>query len=555
MHAAALLPHLKGLRLDDITIADGRVTIRATTIRRRARCPLCRRYSTRVHSRYWRTVADQPWGGRAVSIRLQARRFRCANAACARRIFVERVPDVAPVAARRTPPLRAALERIGFATGARPGARLAAALGMPLSARTLLRLLHAAPLPAYPAPRVLGVDEFAWRRGRRFGTILVDLERGRPVDLLADRDADSVAAWLRRHPGIQVIARDRSGLYADAARRGAPGAQQVVDRWHLLGNLGDALEQFLLHKRAMLREVAEAVAPGAQGDITTVARAPLLPWQERAAEAGRQRHTAQLERYAAIHRLHTAGSDIAHIARTVGVSRETVYRYLRLPGPPARMRLPARRAVLAPYLPHLERRWAEGCRNGRRLWREIRTQGFAASYATVARFVAQLRRAERAGQPAAGVVRQIEAQPPTARQVAGVFLQRPDRRTAAQQAYLERVRQADEAVATAYTLTQDFATMLRERRGVRLDGWLTSVSASGIPELRRFALGLQGDLDAVRAGLTEPWSTGPVEGQITKLKLIKRQGYGRAGFALLRRRVLRGPSDGPAPPPAAVYCR
>ena len=139
--------------------------------------------------------------------------------------------------------------------------------------------------------------------------------------------------------------------------------------------------------------------------------------------------------------------------------------------------------------------------------------------------------------------------------MARVFLRRPDRRTAWQRAYLDRVQQADDAVATAYALTQDFATMLRERRGASLDSWLASASGGGIPELRRFALGLQGDLDAVRAGLTEPWSTGPVEGQITRLKLIKRQGYGRAGFALLRRRVLRGPSDGPTPPAAAVYCR
>ena len=303
--------------------------------------------------------------------------------------------------------------------------------------------------------------------------------------------------------------------------------------------------------RAALKE---SIVCGWSGSRTW-GRAGWRSLEQRAAEAGRQRHTAQVARYAAIHRLRAAGADSAHIARTVGVSRETVYRYLRLPGPPERLRLPTRGTALTPYRPYLLRRWQEGCRNGRRLWREIRAQGFAASYATVARFVAQLRRAERVGQPAASAVRQVEAPPPTARQVAGFFLRRPDRRAAGQQAYLDRVRQADDAVATAYALTQDFATMLRERRGASLDGWLASVSASGIPELRRFALGLQGELDAVRAGLTEPWSTGPVEGQITKLKLLKRQGYGRAGFALLRRRVLHAAGDGPPPPSAAVYCR
>lgn len=206
------------------------------------------------------------------------------------------------------------------------------------------------------------------------------------------------------------------------------------------------------------------------------------------------------------------------------------------------MRLPARRAALDPYRPYLERRWAAGCRNGMRLWREIRAQGFAHSYSGVARFVAGLRRADTTGQPSATPGQEGTPRPPTARQVARLFLWRPSQRTAEQQAYLARVRQADEAVAAAYTLTQDFATMLRERQGARLDGWLAAALASAVPALRRFALGLQGDLAAVRAGLTEPWCTGPVEGQITKLKLLKRQGYGRAGFTLLRQRVLRAAS-------------
>ncbi|HEU5422431.1 MAG TPA: ISL3 family transposase [Nitrolancea sp.] len=539
MRLPSFLPHLKGLHLAEMTVTDQGVTLHLFATRQTAACPACRQRSHRVHSWYDRTIADRPWGGTTVKLRLRVRRFICRAAACPQRIFAEQLPHLVDRYGRRTHQLRDALRQIGLALGGAAGARLAAALGLPVGRTTLLSLIRAAPLPPSPQPTAVGVDEFAWRRGRRFGTIIVDLEHRRPLDLLPDRDADHVAAWLRQQPQITTVARDRSGLYADAATRGAPGAQQVVDRWHLLHNLGEALEQFLLHKRAVLRDAASALAaaPAEAPADPSPAALPALPWQQRAEEAGRQRHAAQLARYEAIHQLHSAGADIAHIARTVGVSRETVYRYLRLPGPPARMRLPARAAALDPYLPYLERRWAEGCRNGKRLWRELRAQGFDRSYSGVARFVARLRRAERAGEPT-GATRHATTQPPTPRQVAMLCFRHAQQRTPAQQAYLDHLRQADEAVASAYTLTQDFAAMLRERRGERLDDWLAAAEGCPAPALRRFATGLRGDLNAVRAGLTEPWSNGPTEGFVHKLKLLKRQGYGRAGFDLLRQRVL-----------------
>ena len=337
MRLPPFLPHLKGLRLAEIAVADEGVTLQLFATRRTAPCPSCRHRSHRVHSRYDRTIADLPWSGTTVRLRVRVRRFICRDAACPQRIFAEQLPQLVDRYARRTHRLRDALRRIGLALGGAAGAHLAAALGLPVGRTALLGLIRAAPLPPSPQPKAVGVDEFAWRRGRRFGTIIIDLERRRPLDLLPDRDADQIAAWLQQHPGITAVARDRSGLYADAAARGAPAARQVVDRWHLLHNLGEALEQLLLHKRAVLRDVAGALADTPAEASTNLApvELPALPWQERAGEAGRQRHAAQLARYEAIHQLHTAGADVAHIARTVGVSRETVYRYLRLPGSPS----------------------------------------------------------------------------------------------------------------------------------------------------------------------------------------------------------------------------
>lgn len=555
MHAPAFLPHLKGLRLADLTVADDGITIVAATIRRRVRCPACQRCSTRVHSRYWRTLADRPWGGRPVTIRVQARRFRCTNAACAQRIFVERLPELAPVAARRTPALRTALEHIGFATGARPGAALAAALGMPLSARTLLRLLHAAPCPARPEPRVLGIDEWAWRRGQQFATILVDLERGQPVDLLPDRAADSVAAWLQAHPRVEIVSRDRSALYADGITRGAPAARQVADRWHLLRSLREALER-LLDGKAAARQAAVAptaeplpTVPGgapseaAEADATPAA-GPVPPAPTAAGRETQRRRARRLARFEEVRTLAAGGLNQAAIAARLGMSRRTVRRYVRAEAFPERAPRSGDRSYLDPYKPYLRQRWADGCGNGLQLYREVRERGYAHSRGAVARYVARLRRAlpaaSAAGQdtPLPASVSPPRATPP-ARRVARWFLRRPERRTPAQEAYLARLGAADPDLAEAYALTQEFAAMLRDLQGARLTTWLAAAERATARELRAFAAGLRTDEAAVQAGLTEPWSTGPVEGQITRLKLLKRQGYGRAGFALLRQRVLR----------------
>lgn len=231
---------------------------------------------------------------------------------------------------------------------------------------------------------------------------------------------------------------------------------------------------------------------------------------------------------------------MADIARRVGTSRRTVYRYRHLPEPPEpkRPHRPQRQRVLAPYEPYLLKRWEEGCHNGMRFYREVCEQGYAYGASNVMRFVAQLRRDEAAGQPAGTGARAKVAAVPSACRVAGLFLRRPADLHPEQQAYLDRLLAADAAVASAYRLTRDFATLVRERGGDHLDAWLAEVDACAAPALARFAAGLRADLEAVRAGLTEPWSNGPTEGFVHKLKLMKRQAYGRAGFALLRRRVM-----------------
>jgi transposase len=411
---------------------------------------------------------------------------------------------------------------------------------MPLSARTLLRLLHAAPCPPRPTPRVLGIDEWAWRRGQHFGTILVDLERGVPVDLLPDRDADSVAAWLRAHPQVEIVSRDRSALYADGIARGAPTARQVADRFHVLRSLREALERLLDGQGAARRAALAPPAAAPTGAGTTTVPGPPPAPDTAAARETRRRRTHRLARFEEVRGLAAAGASQTAIAAQLGMSHKTVKRYLRATSFPEWAAHGPHRSPLDPYKPYLRERWQAGCRNGLQLYREIRARGYARSRGPVARYVTHLRRTAPTGAapvpdaPAAPVPRPA----PSARRVARWFVRRPDRRTPAQEAYLARLCAAAPALAVAYALTQDFAAMLRGLQGERLADWLAAADERAPAELRAFAAGLRADEAAVQAGLTEPWSTGPVEGQITRLKLLKRQGYGRAGFALLRQRVL-----------------
>jgi len=240
---ATLLPHLRGLRLEQAFIADVGLTLVLATTRRTACCPLCSRRSRGIHSRYQRTLADLPWGGHSVTLRVEVRRFFCRNRRCARVIFAERLPELTAPHARRTNAQHALLLDVACALGGQPGARLAVRHGVDTSRATLLRLVHRAPLPPVGRPRVLGVDDWSQRRGRTYGTILIDADQRRPIELLPDRTAATLASWHVAHSSVEVVTRDRSTAYAEGATRGAPNAQQVADKFHLVDDLGDVVEQ------------------------------------------------------------------------------------------------------------------------------------------------------------------------------------------------------------------------------------------------------------------------------------------------------------------------
>lgn len=544
----SLLVPLAKVELETIHVADNQVVIVARSTQPDGSCPQCHALSRRVHSRYTRTVADLPCVGWALTVSLRVRRFFCEAPQCPQRTFAERFGSVLPPYARRLSRLTDTLVALAFATGGEGGARLAHTLAMPVSPRTLLRLLHAQPLAPVPPPRVVGVDEWAWKKGRNYGTLCVDLERRQPIDLLPDRSSDTIAAWLVARPTIEIIARDRSGGFTDGATRGAPHATQVADRFHLLGNLRDALERCFLHKRSLIKQAAQTLTE----QMRAVSGARPAPHgvgarRTRVSEAASlERHATAVELHHTIHELHAKLVDIANIARQVGVSRRTVYRYLRMPDPPQRKQpYVGRMSRIEPYKPYILQRWNDGCRSARQMCREITARGYGYGESSVQRYVHQLRLETgtrnkfRRTQPTQHYIVDGERRRTlTPSQLAWVCLMRPEHRQPWQTTYLSYLCQVDATIAQVYTHTHGFAEMARELQGEHLDQWLDEVQTTGVLELRAFAVGLRKDYAAVKAGLSLPYSNGQTEAQIQRLKLLKRQMFGKASFALLRTRVL-----------------
>jgi transposase len=393
-----LLADPQALTLESFTSRDTQVVLVVKTIQSVAPCPKCNQTSSRVHSRYERIVADLPWQGVTVQIQLLTRRFFCVNKKCVRRIFCERLAQVVAAYGRQTARLNDALRLISLMLGGQAGAKLANGLGMPISPDTLLRRIRQSQLPLNATPRVLGVDDWAMRKGHRYGTILVDLEQHRPVELLPDRETSTLANWLKAHPGVEIVTRDRSKAYESGIRQGAPAAIQVADRFHLLQNLAEALAQaFGAHSQA-LKTVGATHRLSLATSSESTAVVPVLPPQpmpkeQRIAEQRRSRREADYQR---VWELHHQGWLAPAIARQVGIGRTTVFRYLRTSTFPERQGRSdcGRSRLLDPYKDYVLQRWNDGCHDTLLLFGEIKARGYSGSYDTVARYTRRFRQAQ-----------------------------------------------------------------------------------------------------------------------------------------------------------------
>lgn len=566
-----LLPSGALLRLGATELLPERVTVDVHTTASSALCPGCQREASRVHSHYQRTLADLPLAHIPVQIHLHVRRFFCDNTTCTRKTFSEPVPGLALGYARRTTRLATEQRHLGLAIGGEPGARLARRHGMAVSADTLLRLARREPAAPAPTPRHLGIDDFALRKGQVYGTIFVDLETHRPVDLQPERSAHVVEQWLKEHPGVELITRDRSNEYADGASRGAPDAVQVADRFHLLQNVREMLQRVPERHQGALQAATKEPSPpnlpppaveGTSSSTTAEAieepptlssdeshpPSPLTTNKASCQESRNRRHA----HYAAVQELRAQGLSYRAIAAQLHLSRQTVRRYSvadQFPERATRRFVPSK---LDPFKPYLEQRLVAGEGNALQLWRDLRDQhGYTGSRALVSRWVAQHRHLIPAQEPAEPAKRRrgrpaqpAKVAPPapqrrlSARKAAWLLVCRSDAVAEDDQPVIERLCAQALAVATAHQMAQAFIEMVKERQAPALENWLARATASGIPELQTFATGIERDKPAVAAALSLPFSNGQVEGQVNRLKLIKRMAYGRANFDLLRQRVL-----------------
>lgn len=550
------LPLCPGMRLDDLVLTPTTVVALLVSTSSTTACPRCATTTDRVHSHYRRTVADLPCHGRILALRLLVRRFRYTNPACTQHIFCERLPQLLLAHARSTTRLTDIHRVIGFALGGEAGSRLAERLDMPTSPDTLLRRVKNAPDEPAPPPRYVGIDDWAFRKGQRYGTLVVDLERGRVIDLLPDREAATVEKWLREHPGVEVISRDRAAAYAQGASAGAPQAQQVADRWHLLKNLREALER-LLGRFAV--DVADALQPSPievspaisiAGAAPTTPAAELqptvspsmpLPTSEPVVSARRSAQQARRQQRAALHAhvrvLREQGLSLRQIARQSGLSLKTVRRYCQQDRCPDWKLGQGRRTQLHAFTDRIEQWIAAGGRNAAELFRELQAQGCVAGYDAVRRFVSRRLGSQHRPGPRTAPCVPPPPHRPSARQLSFELLKRTEKRQAEEQARVDRLR-AWPALREPLDLAESFAALVRKQATASFSDWLVQVEQSGCVELVGFAAGLRQDEAAVRASLTTPWSNGPVEGQVNRLKVIKRQMYGRAGLRLLRARVV-----------------
>jgi transposase len=540
-----VLPDPAVLTLESLTAQDGIVVFCVRTSAQQVACPECGQRAHRIHSHYERMLADLPWQGIPVRFHLPARKFFCDNTGCPRRIFAERVPSVAERYSRKTRRLSQALHLLVYRLGGETAAQVAQRLGLLLSRPdTLLRVLRRRSSRAPSTPvRVLGVDDFALRRGEKYATILVDLERRCPIDLLPDRTSQTLQAWLREHPSVQIISRDRAGAYAEAADKAAPDAVQIADRWHLMKNATDALEMVFKRERRVLKEAATQVHRH-----TTPEPSPPAPGSnQKVKAANRERRIARWEHKMALIK---AAADLersgyrshSEAAKALGLSRTDFYRWLNRNTYVERKPLPRRDRLVDPFASYLRKRWDQGCHNGMTLFEEIAKQGFSGNYPMVTRFIKEWRaqwKMRRAREPATVL---------SPRQATWLLLrsgEKPDKLTSKEQLLVQALIQHLPAAEQARELALSFFGLVRSRDVAALHRWRSQAEVSGLGSMADLARGIGRDLAAVTAALSSPgsrWSNGQTEGQVNRLKMVKRQMYGRANLDLLRARVLPLPT-------------
>ena len=500
MHLEDLYP-LSTFRLEKISqSSSNEIILRATSLSKTANCPYCNTLSKRRHSSYIRRPQASPCCEHQVRLMLTVNRYFCENPDCSHRTFVERLPETVQFYAHRTKRLNGLLNMMAFEMSAEAAARVSKRWNIQVSPDTILRLVRNTDIPVADNVRILGIDDWALKKGQNYGTILIDLEKRRPIELLPDRTKETLGDWLQKHPEIEIITRDRSFEFRLGIDIGAPQALQIVDRWHLLHNLREKLQETL---PKLLKK----------SDSSTE--------QKKSPTYQKRQKYFDLVQYLA-----AQGHSQRRIARVLGISRGTVIRYLSEEQVPDWQPKSYRPNLIDPYEKYLRKRWQEGCWDVTTLWKELQQLGYDGRRQNVYRFV-----------------KRFEKQGPlrNARQLVWLFLKDPEELLSEERDELRTILNRSATSRAVYDLVQEFLQMLTNQSSAGFDEWLLRMEKCGVKKIQNFAVALRQDYAAVKAALAFDWSNGQVEGQVNRLKTIKRQMYGRAKLDLLRARVLGPP--------------
>lgn len=522
MSPTALCPDPDVWQISWIALSPDRIIMHLEPVRRAVPCPLCGILSKRVHSHYRRRAWDLPWCKWPVQLIVYTRRFFCDTPECPRRIFAEPFPEILLPHARQTQRLRVTLLELAHASNAEMAARVAKLLGFCTSPDTLIRQQREESFSLSSPSQVLGIDEFALRRGSTYATLIVDLERHRPIDVVEDRKAAPVAQWLTVHPETKVIARDRAEAYALAGRTGAPQAIQVADRFHLVHNVGDALRELAQSRRWRAAEVPiHQDSPPARTALSSTTTGEETP--------ERQPTSIRTQKWEAVHKLREEGQSMKRIARELHMNHRIVRKYLALDYPPVYGPRRPQATKLSNHLAYIQERWNQGCRSVQQLYDELVQHGYNGSRSRLYDVVHLWR-------PSPAPSSAPSPKPPS---LSHWLLLRPSQQlTSSEKEELEQVLQVNPPLALGYRLKESFHKLVANRNIAELDHWLEEAAHSDLPPFKTLARTFRQDYEAVKAALILPWSTAQCEGQNTRVKLIKRLGYGRAKTDLLRQRIL-----------------
>ena len=531
MHSLKTLLQLPcGWRCSRQIISSDGITLHLHGKRKTAQCPECFKRSDSVHSCRRRRIQHPPCSGHTLWLVFSVRHWYCRNPACSRKIFAESLAPFAGSHQQSSQALQNLQRQLGLIAGGEAGKRAATAAGLRCSADTLLRRVINTPETKQSGAPHVGIDEWAWHRGHRYGTLIVNLDTHRPLVLLPGRDQRTLATWFRKYPEIQVVSRDRSGVYATAAREGAPQARQVADRWHLLKNIGDAPERMMYRHIPLIRLVASELSPKKSPDPEPSVPAASLRRPERLKQQTRKKRH---QRWTEVMALHNKGCSFREISRITGLSRVTVSRWVRSGTFPEMSTRPPKRGLLDPWREWLKEQRECGNYNSGRIWREMVARGVTGSETIVRDAVAKWRKGW--NPPVTTAVRL-----PSVSRVSRWLM--PWRITRDEENYASRfislMCEKEPELKIAQQLALEFYRILKTQNKSQLSSWFTRVHESGSAEFRRVAAGMEADAAAICEAISSRWSNGVVEGHVNRLKMLKRQMYGRAGFELLRQRVM-----------------